>query len=161
MNFIISVPELCLIRFCVRDQTGLLSSEFVGQYTLPFTSMMKGEPQGSTRCHISSHNTVEPSLNFPNHSQCQHNRRLLLLLLFDIENDIFCLYNTSVCCKRMHFLSRLPFFSTSRLPLGASPVSRRMQPGSSFPLHLCLVFLKTALDICLAHTNTHQLPAPQ
>uniref|UniRef100_A0A3P9HCK0 Phosphoinositide phospholipase C n=1 Tax=Oryzias latipes TaxID=8090 RepID=A0A3P9HCK0_ORYLA len=42
MNFIISVPELCLIRFCVRDQTGLLSSEFVGQYTLPFTSMMKG-----------------------------------------------------------------------------------------------------------------------
>nr|XP_020480370.1 1-phosphatidylinositol 4,5-bisphosphate phosphodiesterase zeta-1-like [Monopterus albus] len=42
MNFIISVPELCLIRFCVRDQTGLLSSEFVGQYTLPFTSLQKG-----------------------------------------------------------------------------------------------------------------------
>uniref|UniRef100_A0A3Q3T1R9 Phosphoinositide phospholipase C n=1 Tax=Mastacembelus armatus TaxID=205130 RepID=A0A3Q3T1R9_9TELE len=45
MNFRISVPELCLIRFCVRDQTGLLSSEFVGQYTLPFTSMKKGETQ--------------------------------------------------------------------------------------------------------------------
>ncbi|KAM9352195.1 1-phosphatidylinositol 4,5-bisphosphate phosphodiesterase zeta-1-like [Symphorus nematophorus] len=42
MNFNISVPELCLIRFCVRDQTGLLSSEFVGQYTLPFTSLKKG-----------------------------------------------------------------------------------------------------------------------
>uniref|UniRef100_H3BYG3 Phosphoinositide phospholipase C n=1 Tax=Tetraodon nigroviridis TaxID=99883 RepID=H3BYG3_TETNG len=42
MNFKISTPELCLIRFCVRDQTGLLSSEFVGQYTLPFTSLMKG-----------------------------------------------------------------------------------------------------------------------
>ncbi|KAF6718756.1 1-phosphatidylinositol 4,5-bisphosphate phosphodiesterase zeta-1 [Oryzias melastigma] len=42
MNFSISVPELCLVRFCVRDQTGLLSSEFVGQYTLPFTSMRKG-----------------------------------------------------------------------------------------------------------------------
>ncbi|XP_071382007.1 1-phosphatidylinositol 4,5-bisphosphate phosphodiesterase zeta-1-like [Centroberyx affinis] len=42
MNFSISVPELCLIRFSVRDQTGLLSSEFVGQYTLPFTSMKKG-----------------------------------------------------------------------------------------------------------------------
>ncbi|KAM4573045.1 1-phosphatidylinositol 4,5-bisphosphate phosphodiesterase zeta-1-like [Odontesthes bonariensis] len=42
MNFSISVPELCLIRFCVRDQTGLLSSEFVGQYTLPFTSLKKG-----------------------------------------------------------------------------------------------------------------------
>ncbi|CAJ1056398.1 -phosphatidylinositol 4%2C5-bisphosphate phosphodiesterase zeta-1-like isoform X1 [Xyrichtys novacula] len=42
MNFTIAVPELCLIRFCVRDQTGLLSSEFVGQYTLPFTSLKKG-----------------------------------------------------------------------------------------------------------------------
>lgn len=45
MNFSISVPELCLIRFCVREQTGLLSSEFVGQYSLPFTSLKKGEPQ--------------------------------------------------------------------------------------------------------------------
>ncbi|XP_008277151.1 1-phosphatidylinositol 4,5-bisphosphate phosphodiesterase zeta-1 [Stegastes partitus] len=42
MNFSISVPELCLIRFCVKDQTGLLTSEFVGQYTLPFTSLKKG-----------------------------------------------------------------------------------------------------------------------
>uniref|UniRef100_A0A671X474 Phosphoinositide phospholipase C n=1 Tax=Sparus aurata TaxID=8175 RepID=A0A671X474_SPAAU len=43
MNFTIGVPELCLIRFCARDQTGLLSSEFVGQYTLPFTSLKRGE----------------------------------------------------------------------------------------------------------------------
>ncbi|XP_062276752.1 1-phosphatidylinositol 4,5-bisphosphate phosphodiesterase zeta-1-like [Scomber scombrus] len=42
MNFNISVPELCLIRFCVRDQTGLLSSDFVGQYMLPFSSLKKG-----------------------------------------------------------------------------------------------------------------------
>ncbi|XP_030280844.1 1-phosphatidylinositol 4,5-bisphosphate phosphodiesterase zeta-1 [Sparus aurata] len=42
MNFTIGVPELCLIRFCARDQTGLLSSEFVGQYTLPFTSLKRG-----------------------------------------------------------------------------------------------------------------------
>ncbi|XP_040894474.1 1-phosphatidylinositol 4,5-bisphosphate phosphodiesterase zeta-1-like [Toxotes jaculatrix] len=42
MNFTISVPELCLIRFCVRDQTSPLISEFVGQYTLPFTSLKKG-----------------------------------------------------------------------------------------------------------------------
>ncbi|KAK2842454.1 hypothetical protein Q5P01_012654 [Channa striata] len=42
MNFSIRIPELCLVRFCVRDQTGLLSSEFVGQYTLPFTSLKKG-----------------------------------------------------------------------------------------------------------------------
>lgn len=43
MSFSISVPELCLIRFCVRDQTGFLSSDFVGQYTLPFTSLKRGE----------------------------------------------------------------------------------------------------------------------
>ncbi|XP_074534141.1 1-phosphatidylinositol 4,5-bisphosphate phosphodiesterase zeta-1-like [Halichoeres trimaculatus] len=42
INFTITVPELCLIRFCVRDQTGFLSSDFVGQYTLPFTSLKKG-----------------------------------------------------------------------------------------------------------------------
>uniref|UniRef100_G3P6J4 Phosphoinositide phospholipase C n=1 Tax=Gasterosteus aculeatus aculeatus TaxID=481459 RepID=G3P6J4_GASAC len=45
MNFNISVPELCLIRFCVREQTGLFTSDFVGQYTLPFTSLKRGEPQ--------------------------------------------------------------------------------------------------------------------
>lgn len=45
MNLSIRVPELCLVHFCVRDQTGLLSSDFVGQYTLPFTSLKKGEPQ--------------------------------------------------------------------------------------------------------------------
>ncbi|XP_041651243.1 1-phosphatidylinositol 4,5-bisphosphate phosphodiesterase zeta-1-like [Cheilinus undulatus] len=42
MNFSVSVPELCLIRFCVRDQTGILSSDFVGQYSLPFTSLKRG-----------------------------------------------------------------------------------------------------------------------
>ncbi|XP_069384789.1 1-phosphatidylinositol 4,5-bisphosphate phosphodiesterase zeta-1-like isoform X1 [Paralichthys olivaceus] len=42
MIFNISVPELCLVRFCVRDHTGFLSSDFVGQYTLPFSSLKKG-----------------------------------------------------------------------------------------------------------------------
>lgn len=42
MNFTIDVPELALIRFSVRDQTGLLKSDFVGQYSLPFTCMKKG-----------------------------------------------------------------------------------------------------------------------
>ncbi|XP_034540927.1 1-phosphatidylinositol 4,5-bisphosphate phosphodiesterase zeta-1-like isoform X1 [Notolabrus celidotus] len=42
MSFTIQVPELCHIRFCVRDQTGFLSSDFVGQYSLPFTSLKKG-----------------------------------------------------------------------------------------------------------------------
>ncbi|KAJ0029395.1 hypothetical protein NQD34_004392 [Periophthalmus magnuspinnatus] len=42
MTFKITIPELSLVRFCVRDRTGLFSSEFVGQYTLPFLSMKKG-----------------------------------------------------------------------------------------------------------------------
>uniref|UniRef100_A0A3P8ZLS6 Phosphoinositide phospholipase C n=1 Tax=Esox lucius TaxID=8010 RepID=A0A3P8ZLS6_ESOLU len=41
MNFTISVPDLCLIRFSARYQTGL-TSEFIGQYTLPLISMKKG-----------------------------------------------------------------------------------------------------------------------
>uniref|UniRef100_A0A3Q2DRR5 Phosphoinositide phospholipase C n=1 Tax=Cyprinodon variegatus TaxID=28743 RepID=A0A3Q2DRR5_CYPVA len=41
MNFRIRVPELCLIRFSVHDQNTLFKSEFVGQYTLPFTSLKK------------------------------------------------------------------------------------------------------------------------
>lgn len=49
MSFTIRLPELCLVRFCVRDQTGILSSEFVGQYTLPFKSLKKGEPASAGR----------------------------------------------------------------------------------------------------------------
>uniref|UniRef100_A0A672ZLM1 Phosphoinositide phospholipase C n=1 Tax=Sphaeramia orbicularis TaxID=375764 RepID=A0A672ZLM1_9TELE len=45
MNFSINIPELCLVQFCVRDQTGRFSSESVCQYTLPFMSLKKGEPQ--------------------------------------------------------------------------------------------------------------------
>ncbi|KAJ0069291.1 hypothetical protein NL108_003218, partial [Boleophthalmus pectinirostris] len=41
MTFNITIPELSLVRFCVRDRTGFFSSEFVGQYTLPFLSMKK------------------------------------------------------------------------------------------------------------------------
>uniref|UniRef100_A0A8C6UIW8 Phosphoinositide phospholipase C n=1 Tax=Neogobius melanostomus TaxID=47308 RepID=A0A8C6UIW8_9GOBI len=49
MHFSVAIPELCLIRFCVRDRTGLFSSEFVGQYSLPLLSMKKGEPMGQTK----------------------------------------------------------------------------------------------------------------
>ncbi|CAL8261250.1 unnamed protein product [Merluccius merluccius] len=42
MNFEVSDPELSLLRFSVRDRTGLLSSELVGQYSLPFSSMKRG-----------------------------------------------------------------------------------------------------------------------
>ena len=43
MNFSVSDPELSLLRFSVRDQTGLLSSELVGQYSLAFSSLKRGE----------------------------------------------------------------------------------------------------------------------
>uniref|UniRef100_A0A3Q0SQH1 Phosphoinositide phospholipase C n=1 Tax=Amphilophus citrinellus TaxID=61819 RepID=A0A3Q0SQH1_AMPCI len=54
MAFKIRLPELCLIRFCVRDQTGFLSSEFVGQYTLPFNSLKKGD-----LCNIQVYSVLE------------------------------------------------------------------------------------------------------
>ncbi|XP_068595707.1 1-phosphatidylinositol 4,5-bisphosphate phosphodiesterase zeta-1-like [Brachionichthys hirsutus] len=41
MRFTIRVPELCLVRFCVRDCV-LFRNTFVGQYTLPLASLKKG-----------------------------------------------------------------------------------------------------------------------
>ncbi|XP_069048775.1 1-phosphatidylinositol 4,5-bisphosphate phosphodiesterase zeta-1 isoform X1 [Lepisosteus oculatus] len=41
MNFAIQVPDLVLVRFVVKDQNSILSDDFIGQYTLPFTSMKK------------------------------------------------------------------------------------------------------------------------
>uniref|UniRef100_A0A3P8XM60 Phosphoinositide phospholipase C n=1 Tax=Esox lucius TaxID=8010 RepID=A0A3P8XM60_ESOLU len=48
MNFTISVPDLCLIRFSARYQTGL-TSEFIGQYTLPLISMKKGKGRAEVK----------------------------------------------------------------------------------------------------------------
>ncbi|XP_036374383.1 1-phosphatidylinositol 4,5-bisphosphate phosphodiesterase zeta-1-like [Megalops cyprinoides] len=42
MSFTISVPELALIRFTVRDHSVRTGNDFVAQYTLPFSSMKKG-----------------------------------------------------------------------------------------------------------------------
>ncbi|XP_035280574.1 1-phosphatidylinositol 4,5-bisphosphate phosphodiesterase zeta-1-like [Anguilla anguilla] len=42
MNFTVGVPELALIRFTVRDHGLRPANDFMGQYTLPFTSMKKG-----------------------------------------------------------------------------------------------------------------------
>eukprot|EP00062_Callorhinchus_milii_P018339 gi/632971844/ref/XP_007902370.1/ PREDICTED: 1-phosphatidylinositol 4,5-bisphosphate phosphodiesterase zeta-1 [Callorhinchus milii] len=41
-TFSIQVPELALVRFTVRDSNLFSKNEFLGQYTLPFTSMKKG-----------------------------------------------------------------------------------------------------------------------
>ncbi|NXJ02765.1 PLCZ1 phosphodiesterase, partial [Psophia crepitans] len=41
-TFTIQVPELALIRFCVKDEISLVANEFVGQYTLPLLSLSKG-----------------------------------------------------------------------------------------------------------------------
>uniref|UniRef100_A0A3B3HRT9 Phosphoinositide phospholipase C n=1 Tax=Oryzias latipes TaxID=8090 RepID=A0A3B3HRT9_ORYLA len=42
-NFIVRVPDLALVRFMVEDHDYTSSNEFLGQYTLPFTSMQSGE----------------------------------------------------------------------------------------------------------------------
>ncbi|KAJ8381737.1 hypothetical protein SKAU_G00025150 [Synaphobranchus kaupii] len=42
MNFTVGVPELALVRFTVRDHSLRPANDFMGQYTLPFTSMKKG-----------------------------------------------------------------------------------------------------------------------
>ncbi|NXG78106.1 PLCZ1 phosphodiesterase, partial [Baryphthengus martii] len=41
-SFIVQVPELALIRFCVEDEISLVTNEFLGQYTLPVLSLSKG-----------------------------------------------------------------------------------------------------------------------
>ncbi|RLW01754.1 hypothetical protein DV515_00007669, partial [Chloebia gouldiae] len=41
-SFNIQVPELAMIRFCVEDEVSLVSNEFLGQYTLPVTSLNTG-----------------------------------------------------------------------------------------------------------------------
>lgn len=42
-SFHIQVPELAMIRFCVEDEVSLASNEFLGQYTLPVTSLNTGK----------------------------------------------------------------------------------------------------------------------
>ncbi|XP_042559637.1 1-phosphatidylinositol 4,5-bisphosphate phosphodiesterase delta-1b isoform X2 [Clupea harengus] len=41
-QFDVYVPELALVRFVVEDHDTTSSNEFVGQYTLPFTSIQRG-----------------------------------------------------------------------------------------------------------------------
>ncbi|XP_015217451.2 1-phosphatidylinositol 4,5-bisphosphate phosphodiesterase delta-3-A isoform X1 [Lepisosteus oculatus] len=42
LSFKIQVPELALIRFVVEDHDMASSNDFVGQFTLPFTSLRRG-----------------------------------------------------------------------------------------------------------------------
>ncbi|XP_042199296.1 1-phosphatidylinositol 4,5-bisphosphate phosphodiesterase delta-3-like isoform X2 [Callorhinchus milii] len=42
LRFGISVPELALIRFVVEDYDTASSNDFIGQFTLPFTSVQQG-----------------------------------------------------------------------------------------------------------------------
>ncbi|KAF4085206.1 hypothetical protein AMELA_G00114960 [Ameiurus melas] len=41
-KFLLHVPELVLVRFLVEDHDGTARNEFLGQFTLPFTSMRTG-----------------------------------------------------------------------------------------------------------------------
>ncbi|XP_051894869.1 1-phosphatidylinositol 4,5-bisphosphate phosphodiesterase delta-3-like isoform X2 [Pristis pectinata] len=42
LQFTISVPELALIRFLVEDYDSSSSNDFIGQFTVPFTSVKEG-----------------------------------------------------------------------------------------------------------------------
>lgn len=42
-NFTIHVPDLALVRFMVEDHDYTSSNDFLGQFTLPFTSLRTGE----------------------------------------------------------------------------------------------------------------------
>lgn len=41
-NFTVHVPELALLRFMVEDYDYTSSNDFLGQFTLPFTSLRTG-----------------------------------------------------------------------------------------------------------------------
>ena len=42
LSFQLQVPELALVRFVVEDHEHTAKNEFVGQFTLPFTSLRTG-----------------------------------------------------------------------------------------------------------------------
>ncbi|MCJ8745781.1 hypothetical protein PDJAM_G00134480 [Pangasius djambal] len=42
MHFTINVPDLALVRFVVEDYDAASHNDFIGQYTLPFTSVQNG-----------------------------------------------------------------------------------------------------------------------
>lgn len=41
-NFTVHVPDLALVRFKVEDHDYTSNNDFLGQYTLPFTSLRTG-----------------------------------------------------------------------------------------------------------------------
>lgn len=42
-QFDVYVPELALVRFAVEDYDAASNNEFIGQYTLPFSSIQCGK----------------------------------------------------------------------------------------------------------------------
>lgn len=41
-QFDLYVPELALVRFVVEDYDSMSSNDFIGQYTVPFTTLQMG-----------------------------------------------------------------------------------------------------------------------
>lgn len=41
-NFTVHAPDLALVRFMVEDHDYTSSNDFLGQHTIPFTSLRKG-----------------------------------------------------------------------------------------------------------------------
>lgn len=43
MQFTVQVPDLAMVRFVVEDYDAASHNDFIGQYTLPFTSIQNGK----------------------------------------------------------------------------------------------------------------------
>lgn len=56
-KFVVRVPDLALVRFVVEDYDSTSQNDLVGQYTLPFSSMLNGESS------FSSHSSSKPLEN--------------------------------------------------------------------------------------------------
>lgn len=146
MNFRLSVPELCLIRFCVRDQTGLLSSDFVGQYTLPFTSLKKGEPHGRKEGEGVGDWESDEELNYIRwHCVAIFVFPFLhTLSITDQVSDVFIEMLPHIYTVLMHLAAIFTFLSTSsflRPPPGYRWVPLRSRDGCSLDPASLFVFV--------------------
>ena len=52
LSFQMQVPDLALVRFVVEDHDHTAKNDFVGQFTLPFTSLRTGNNQKAAICFI-------------------------------------------------------------------------------------------------------------
>lgn len=99
LGFQLQVPELAMVRFVVEDHDHTAKNDFVGQFTLPFTSLRTGAAQTSRSPHRSASRFT-----------------LLTSVLSPQATDTF------ICWRQMVRVCRPPpSSSTLKCPAGESP----------------------------------------